>query len=100
MMLNATIMIGKIYFYNILFFLKISRITIQITKVPIQIMPNPYGVSDNGIHLPLTFIPYRPEIMVGIAITNVMDVRYFITLFRRLLITEETSSLVPLMISR
>ena len=40
------------------------------------------------------------EMIVGIAMTMVMQVRYFITLFSRLLITEDRSSRVPLMISR
>ncbi len=46
-----------------------------------------------------TFIPNRPPMIVGMAITMVMAARYFITLFRRLEITELISSLVPVIIS-
>lgn len=63
-------------------------------------IPNPPTELAKGIPLPSTFIPYIPEIPVGIAITMVIDVRYFMTLFSLLSITDDISSLVPFMISR
>ena len=63
-------------------------------------MANPMEDVANGIPAALTFIPYKPEMMVGMAITIVMDVRYFITLFKRRSIIVDTSSRVLLMMSR
>ena len=65
-----------------------------------HIMAKPLIVFAKGTHFEFTFIPYRPDITVGIAIMRVMTVRDFMTLFSLLSITELISSLVPFIMSR
>ena len=72
----------------------------QMRKITAQMIPKPKGVLAKGIHFSSTFIPYMPEMMVGMAITMVMDASYFMAVFSRLSLTELSSSLVPLMMSR
>ena len=56
-------------------------------------------ISD-AVSVPVVASGGGGEIMVGMDMTIVMDAKYFITLFKRLLITVESNSLVPLIISR
>ena len=63
-------------------------------------MPTPPQIPDQVRNDRATFIPHNPEMMVGIDITMVMAAKYFMALFKRLLITVESNSLVPLIISR
>ena len=79
------------------FFLNITKSTTQINTVATEMIEKACAVCASGT---LTFIPKKPDMIVGTAITNVMAVKYFMTLFSRLSITEDNSSLVPLIISR
>ena len=72
---------------------------IQINIVRQHIIKNPYGEAANGTPPEFTFIPYNPEITVGIAMINVITVKDFMTLFNRLSTIEDNNSLVPLIIS-
>ena len=63
-------------------------------------MANPAVVLAKGIPSDCTFMPYRPLMTVGTAISRVMLVRYFMALFRRLSRIELNSSRVPFISSR
>ena len=64
------------------------------TTIPLM-MPKPKGVWAKGMYFVSTFIPYIPEITVGIAKISVMEVRIFITLFSRLSKIVDISWRVP-----
>ena len=64
----------------------------QSSSVITQMIAKPCGVDENGIHLPPTFMPQSPDMIVGMDITIVIAARYFITLFRRLLMTVDQFS--------
>ena len=74
-----------------------ANMTPQIAQISPIIIANPYGESAKGRLI--IFIPIIPDTMVGTAMINVIEVKYFMELFNRLSITEDISSLVPLMIS-
>lgn len=87
-------------YHNIFFFRSTIVTTIQMTSVSTHIIINPHGSFENGIPLPFTFIPYNPDIIVGMDMTIVIAANSFMMLFRRLSMNVDINSRVPFKISR
>ena len=91
---------GRRLRYSICFLCSTHAAKTHNASVSPNTMANPAVELAKGIPSARTFMPYRPLITVGTAISSVMLVRYFMALFRRLSRIELNSSRVPLISSR